>query len=75
MRIGKNPISRLPSTVNDAWLDTLDIVSAPTGSLHYQGRQLEATIKQLRTAVRRDDPIEEYKVGGADRWTSRQTDR
>jgi hypothetical protein len=50
--------------VDDAWLATLPLVTAPPSSLHYRGRQLEATITKLRTAVRRDDPIEEYKVRG-----------
>ena len=60
---GRNPLSRLPSSVSDAWLDTLPLVTAPTEAIHYQGRQLDNTIKQLSTAMRRDDPIEEYKVG------------
>ena len=52
----------LPQHLTDDWLHTLPLVKRPLDSLHYSGRQLQATLKQLRLSIDRDDPINEYKV-------------
>ena len=59
---GKHLLSRLPSQISDDWLKTLPLVKQPVDTVHYCGRQLQNTLKQLRSMMDRDDPIEEYKV-------------
>ena len=63
---GRRTLSRLPSQLTDDWLETLPLVKQPLDSVHYTGRQLQSTLKQLRLVMDRDDPIEEYKVRTGD---------
>jgi len=60
--LGKKQFSRLPSEISDIWLESLPLVKPPTDSVHYRDKQLQAIIKQLRSRLDNDDPLEEYKV-------------
>lgn len=55
-------LPRLPSQINDAWLQTLILATVPSHSVHYKDKQLQASIRQLMTMINQDDPVEEYKV-------------
>ena len=54
--------SRLPQELSDSWLKSLKLIEVPNDSLHYVGRELVATLKELEQKMERDDPSEEYKV-------------
>ena len=57
-----DPSSRLPSVLNDNWLQSLPLVSISVDSVHYQQNELQHSIKTLQTHIDRDEHIDEYKV-------------
>ena len=59
---GKPVQYQVPQEVSDSWLRSLKLIDVPKDSLHYLGRELVATLKELEQKMERDDPTEEYKV-------------
>lgn len=60
--LGKvHPTSRLPSEISDSWLRSLPLATSPPESVHYTGRQLQNTMKNLMVKMDEDEPVEEYK--------------